>query len=1196
MRLNQLSQERLALIVCSNADGAPLRKIPVYSEILLSEVAAEVAPIESENFINLRERNPELAAVAQQEMQRQIDEAWLEQHGEQFLSGLLDDLEQRGFAISRRGDGRLLDEVASAVQRLVQRHDVPPPVPKTSAPFDGRRVPLGLLATDHAGYLSYDLTRLNWKAILPEHQWGSCALEFRAYPMLLELNRVAVLVQRRYADDAIFAKVELPFEDGDPAAELALNLPAMQNPGLIDWRLSPGSFAAVPQQLIGADGCEALTPANFAVSEFHMRQVVRLNERFGSSTYPKAHVYEYSVSLTPIGHSLGEVKYALPLAPGETVRLAVIDWRRTDTAARTESTVVTESLLHDQTHDRMITETVRGALDEWQRGGSVMGGLAGGGGASGQIGIVSVVGGGMHSLGGAYATSSGSRDVAVDTTQKITEAIHQSSVGQRELNSTVVVQSDQVERQNVETRAFANHNRGHTLTVLYYEVLRHFRVETRYSRRYDALLLHRENIDLRNDIFLMANRHILAPALLNPGLAVAFDALERNDRVRKERIRNPPIVVPPFDEANIVFTSIQIESRIGNDSTDDDIIFFMMVKGQPVTLPFSNGSNANFAGEFNKDDGHNIHLMSGTVNIRWGDIEKILFKKLGSDKVGLVYLAIIGHFPGHTRTLFSHVPGANYVIEGDLATLELTPIQTPPPPAPPQPALSFEQALSLDDYALSERLKDHLVEHADHYSRIVDLSRNSNSWVRRLEDEIWESQPVSKRAIDIVAPTPLEVLGSRVAFPLLDQSRVEPQNIAPVERLISLPTRGIFAEAKLGHCNVAEEIDETRFWRWDEHPLPFVAANIADIETIQPKPQSQNLSSTPLPAPVATIQATPALPDPSGMAAALKALTAPDVFRDMSAKAEVQKLLSDLIEGAVDMAQAANRAREIKSKLDTDLDKQSRQQAIAALESNNAVRREEIQAQREKSQQLSPSEAQHASKLLDNQHAQGKITTEERNERTSTLMGKVTGASPSSTSASKPPAITKAENIPAKGLVFGINFQNVGDRAGRPVSGFATVTVISDVTGKWQPVRREIFGSSIQFTTDIAESGTVQVSVTYRWNTFEDVVADAIDKGLTGLKVIDYERQFSGSGQYTAPEKGNLVQMTVKPATLPIKKKATSGKAAATNVQANGQAQLGVVGVGLSAGESETFTEGAEREWTVEVLTGGLEVQMMKHP
>lgn len=166
------------------------------------------------------------------------------------------------------------------------------------------------------------------------------------------------------------------------------------------------------------------------------------------------------------------------------------------------------------------------------------------------------------------------------------------------------------------------------------------------------------------------------------------------------------------------------------------------------------------------------------------------------------------------------------------------------------------------------------------------------------------------------------------------------------------------------------------------------------MQPIQPKPQTQDLTPTPLPAPVATIQAAPTLPDPAAMEAALKAISTPDVFRDMSAKQELGKLLSDLIEGAVDMAQAAAKAKEIQAKMDTDVDRQQREQAVAALESHNSVRRAEIEARREQAQQITPAEAQHAIKVSENQVAAGNRTPAEHKEYVDPVLGNVRGASP----------------------------------------------------------------------------------------------------------------------------------------------------------------------------------------------------------
>lgn len=149
--------------------------------------------------------------------------------------------------------------------------------------------------------------------------------------------------------------------------------------------------------------------------------------------------------MRPIGHSLGGINYSLPLAPGESVRLAVVDWRRTDSGARTEDIRFTECLVHDQTRDRVVSETIKAAMQEWQRGGSIMGGHSGGAGGAASVGSYGAVGGVMDSLGGANTTSKGSRDISVETTQKVADAMHQASNGVRKLYSSTVVQVAQAE-------------------------------------------------------------------------------------------------------------------------------------------------------------------------------------------------------------------------------------------------------------------------------------------------------------------------------------------------------------------------------------------------------------------------------------------------------------------------------------------------------------------------------------------------------------------------------------------------------------------------------------------------------------------------------------------------------------------------------------------------------------------------------
>lgn len=180
--------------------------------------------------------------------------------------------------------------------------------------------------------------------------------------------------------------------------------------------------------------------------------------------------------------------------------------------------------------------------------------------------------------------------------------------------------------------------------------------------------------------------------------------------------------------------------------------------------------------------------------------------------------------------------------------------------------------------------------------------------------------------------------------------------------------------------------------------------------------------------------------------------------------------------------------------------------------------------------------------------------------------------------------------------MFEINFQNVGDRAGQPVGGWAKVTVKGAKTGNWQEFQRaKITNSSVRVEANkIAESGTIYVTADYDWNSFEDVLADSFGKAGTSLKKIDYIKHFSGSRQYVAPEKGNLVQLVAKPVTNEVKRKATSGKEAAMAVEAEGKAEAGIISVGIKGTSGETETTGSEREWTVFVLTGGLNVEPYK--
>ena len=84
--------------------------------------------------------------------------------------------------------------------------------------------------------------------------------------------------------------------------------------------------------------------------------------------------------------------------------------------------------------------------------------------------------------------------------------------------------------------------------------------------------------------------------------------------------------------------------------------------------------------------------------------------------------------------------------------------------------------------------------------------------------------------------------------------------------LVPLSSGGIFAEAVLGRFNSAEKLDMTRFWNWQDSPIPIQPTEIAAIQTGHGR-TPEDLTAGPLSQPIVSITPPAALPDPTGMAA-----------------------------------------------------------------------------------------------------------------------------------------------------------------------------------------------------------------------------------------------------------------------------------------------------------------------------------------
>jgi hypothetical protein len=241
----------------------------------------------------------------------------------------------------------------------------------------------------------------------------------------------------------------------------------------------------------------------------------------------------------------------------------------------------------------------------------------------------------------------------------------------------------------------------------------------------------------------------------------------------------------------------------------------------------------------------------------------------------------------------------------------------------PRLAVSLGRGTSLTRVARVEsdradrqvELLEHLQANREHYGRAIFQSLDTATIVGLLAPFTWRGRPL----VELIEPTPLAVAGNFLVFraPVDDDqdSGVEGKTWSRLledlgvgsrddERLLPIPTGGVFAEAVLGRSNSAEKLDITRFWNWQDSPPPLTPPEIAPVGT-GTRGTTEDLRPGSLGAPVLNITNPTALPDPTGLSAVLTAIASGSMFRDMSGLQGTQSLAQAAMAGTLDAATAA---------------------------------------------------------------------------------------------------------------------------------------------------------------------------------------------------------------------------------------------------------------------------------------------------
>ncbi|AKB28767.1 hypothetical protein MSSIT_2048 [Methanosarcina siciliae T4/M] len=255
---------------------------------------------------------------------------------------------------------------------------------------------------------------------------------------------------------------------------------------------------------------------------------------YENTTIAHGHILHFKQKWKADGYSLGDLLYSLPLAPCQEKQIAIVDWDREERSARSEAQTVTEALVAGISHDRDISEIINSSFLEninassTNKTSSTSGGI---GGALGFIGSsfgLGIAGGVSHSgaSSSSTATQNSSRNLAGSTLNRLQDNIAQSASALRSQRSTVIQTVGQTENVTVQTEVVKNNNHCHAMTVEYFEVLKHYAIETELVDVQECLF-----IPLPMSLFdhqkILRWRNTLRRAVYGQKLVRGFDAIER---------------------------------------------------------------------------------------------------------------------------------------------------------------------------------------------------------------------------------------------------------------------------------------------------------------------------------------------------------------------------------------------------------------------------------------------------------------------------------------------------------------------------------------------------------------------------------------------------------------------------------------------------------------------------------------------
>ncbi len=622
------------------------------------------------------------------------------------------------------------------------------------------------------------------------------------------------------------------------------------------------------------------------------------------------------------GVALGQLLHSLSLAPGESTRMAMIDWSRQSRGSSSEDVDEAERLANTTTHQRALSEVTEATAAEVQGGstrtksssrssqsGSALGFEVG------PIAFGGSSGGGSTKTEALTVTSSfGRRDLSASVSQQINDVSQQQASAARSRRASIVQEVAQSEHEALSTRVVCNYNHMHALNVQYYEVVQAFRVTTTLQRAERVLFVPLKMVDFGDALTLERWRAVLADVALSDDirrqLTTEFGVVEIVPNLPRLRIGDAVLASAFTNSAGLTNAASAAVAAGG-------LRFELGPAQSGATLSALKGFDARQLGR--------VASLSARTLLRNGSDAVFV-----PDEARLHGVAVAGRLAGGLRVTTragGELPAASsgpaqITLETPTRVADIDAVQVQLGDAAPGRA-TLKLMLDIGGAALpldvpvqlneggpvgvvqfkaaraAPALLKHLRDNALHYSRAVFERLDATTLSGLLSHLTLAGVPLGS----LVDPQPVALVANALVLKLNLPNRgtVDDPALAaevqawqeflqrrgldrpvPQSQTVPLPTGGVFAEAVLGRFNSAEKIDLTRFFDWQASPIPLTPPEIAALPSGS-RQRAVDLTTSALGTPLVKQTEATALPAGANAAAVLAALQAGSPFRDLSA-------------------------------------------------------------------------------------------------------------------------------------------------------------------------------------------------------------------------------------------------------------------------------------------------------------------------